>query len=199
MISETDISGMKFGRFTAIEITRISTRNIPMWRCVCECGEEREVRIYSLLNGASKSCGCLHKELAAAHATKHGAVESKEYNSWRGAKERCTNPKHIEYPIYGGRGITMAPEWLSSFSQFFKDMGKKPSDSHSLDRKNNEGPYSKDNCKWSTKEEQMLNRRVTLMGECYGMEMRLLDISAVTGVPYTTIRKRKLDGRPLFS
>jgi hypothetical protein len=72
--------------------------------------------------------------------------------------DRCTNPKSIEWPRYGGRGIAVDPRWVGSYHAFARDMGERP-DGLSLDRVDNDGPYSKENCRWSTPAEQQHNSR----------------------------------------
>lgn len=84
--------------------------------------------------------------------------KSPEYQVWADFKYRCNNPNHRYYNDYGGRGITYHFLW-ENFENFYKDMGKRPSSKHSLDRINNELGYCKDNCKWATLKEQLLNRR----------------------------------------
>lgn len=83
-----------------------------------------------------------------------------EYYTWGAIKQRCTNPKHYNYKNYGGRGITMCKEWFDSFDAFYRDMGDRPSNKHSIERINNEKGYEPSNCKWATKYEQQNNRRI---------------------------------------
>ncbi len=73
-------------------------------------------------------------------------------------KQRCYNPKHAKYRHYGGRGITVCAEWLTSFETFLLDMGDRPA-GYTLSRKDNEGSYCKANCEWQTYSEQNRNRR----------------------------------------
>lgn len=89
----------------------------------------------------------------------HGLSKTVEYETWQSMKRRCYNTNFSQYHDYGGRGITMSESWLESFINFYNDMGPRPSDKHSIDRKDNDGPYCKENCKWSTKEEQNNNQR----------------------------------------
>lgn len=91
----------------------------------------------------------------------HGATiegnKSPEYHSWASAKARCNNPKSAFYHRYGGRGISMCERWNNSFASFLADMGKRPHKTN-LDRKNNNGNYDPDNCRWATFRQQALNR-----------------------------------------
>ncbi len=117
----------------------------------------------NVLSGNTKSCGCRNKEqcrqigLKRDHKIVHGQYNSKEYKSWEGMWSRCTNPKATGYKNYGGRGITVDPDW-KSFSNFFRDMGKKP-DGTSIDRVNNDGNYEFWNCRWATRKQQNNNTR----------------------------------------
>lgn len=92
------------------------------------------------------------------HGMSKDALLRGEYNSWNGMKRRCYNKKSKDYPRYGKIGITVCDEWVRDFSRFFADMGPRLSKSHSLDRKDGTKGYSKDNCRWATKEEQAQNR-----------------------------------------
>lgn len=91
---------------------------------------------------------------------RHGGRYTPEYRAWLHMKQRCTNPKRREYPNYGGRGITVCEEWANDYRVFLKDMGKRPTPQHSLDRKDNSGNYEPSNCRWATPIEQNLNQRL---------------------------------------
>ena len=90
----------------------------------------------------------------------HGLSQTPEHVIWCHVMERCTNPKSADWANYGGRGITICDRWRSSFTAFLADMGQRPSPTHSIDRKNNDGNYEPGNCRWATLSEQHRNRRV---------------------------------------
>lgn len=110
----------------------------------------------------------------AKHNTKHGMTKSPEYNAWRGIKRRCYDPKFKQYNDYGGRGIRMCDEWLNSFDIFYADMGPRPK-GYSIDRINNDGNYTPDNCRWATKAEQARNRTDTRVLEFDGKCMTVAE------------------------
>jgi len=124
----------------------------------CECGVIKSVMFTFIKNGRSKSCGCDQRNKFKTISIKHNLRYSSEYSIWCNMKTRCTNPKFKQWKDYGGRGITICPEWLNSFEQFFKDMGKRP-DGKTLDRIDNNKGYERTNCKWSTRSEQNKNQR----------------------------------------
>jgi len=152
------LEGRVFGRLTVIEKTG-SKRRESVWRCKCECGNETITLGYLLTKGATKSCGCLQRELCSKKHTKHGLCTSPEYKAWQSMKNRCYCPNQSAYPNYGGRGISVCDAWRGNFNQFYKDMGLRPSPEHSLDRIKVNENYEPGNCRWATHEEQVMNRR----------------------------------------
>ena len=155
-----DISGQRFGRFTAISHFRKGRRT--MWWCVCDCGTEKAVERSKLIGLKTQSCGCLRRETIAKIAWRHGAAERRtitsELQSYYAAKGRCYNANNASYADYGGRGITMCDAWLNDPAAFLRDMGPRPA-GHSIERVDNNAPYSPTNCIWADAKQQNRNKR----------------------------------------
>jgi hypothetical protein len=153
--------GDLFGRLTVIERCKEKgANNNAKFLCKCECGNESIAYGNNLKRGHTKSCGCLGDENRSAGVVKHGMSNTGEYHSWAGMIQRCTNPNHIQYKDWGGRGIKVCERWINSFENFYEDMGPKPTPGHSIDRwPNNDGDYELVNCRWGTDEQQGGNKR----------------------------------------
>lgn len=156
-----DLEGERFGRLVAIRPLSKRVDNRVVWLSQCDCGEFAETPASLLVSGTTQSCGCLAKELSSQRKTTHGMSQSPEYSSWRSMRKRCTDPNHVAFSSYGGRGIKVCPEWLKSFETFFCDMGPLPGLNFSIDRRDNDGDYTPTNCRWADKSTQQLNRGVS--------------------------------------
>lgn len=124
--------------------------------------------------------------------TIHGMFASREYSSWECMKQRCLNSNRPEYPNYGGRGIKVCDRWLD-FANFYEDMGDRP-EGLTLDRRDNDGDYTPENCRWATKQEQDRNRRTTVVLILDGVSRPLVEWSELLGINYNTLQKRRRMG-----
>jgi hypothetical protein len=171
------------------------TKSVGLFKC--DCGVEKEYRILDVKNGHTKSCGCIRKTCNIKHGQTVGGDLSKEYIAWINMKERCTNKNMHHYKNYGGRGIKVCDEWLSSFLHFYEDIGKCPFSSYSLDRIDNNGDYSPENCRWASKKEQSSNTRKNINIEYDSQILNITEWSEKMKIPISTITKRYYRGVPL--
>lgn len=185
----SDYINVWFGRLTPIGFSEKKKH----WTFRCECGTVKSIDRGSVFCGDVQSCGCLRVEACIARQT-HGQTKkaklSPTYMSWRSMMARCYRPYNNRYPSHGGRGIIVCDRWRISFQAFRDDMGERPSKSHTIDRIDNNGNYTPENCRWATKSQQARNRRSTVRIEVDGSEMLLVDAAEKFGLTYSALHSR---------
>ena len=185
-----DLTGKQFGKLTVKKRHAVNAaRNRVQWNCCCECGNEKVIRGDSLRYGITTSCGCQNP-----YTFKHGLSFSPEYKIWDSMCQRCHNPNNQKYKDYGARGIEVCEEWLESFEVFYRDMGPRPSEDHSIDRRDNDKGYCKENCRWATKEEQTNNTRTNINIAYQGKTQTLMQWSQELGFDYHNVKYRIRNG-----
>jgi hypothetical protein len=179
---------VKIGRLVVISRAEDSLQGRVRWNCLCDCGNVTIALSTLLINGSTRSCGCLSREIAAQttkNRTRHGhcsnGKESRTYNSWRQMIRRCYNLENESYHNYGGRGITVCDRWRDSFVDFLEDMGECP-DGCFLEKKDNDGNYEPCNCRWATHHDQCRNKRTNIWVNMNGEEMIVTDALRLLGV-----------------
>ena len=196
-----DIAGKRYGRvlierFAGWYKTR-GGREIPYYWAKCDCGK----RFLKSGNAAwvSVSCGCLAIERLRQSCLTHGHTIGRSmtptYRKWAAMMTRCFNPNVEKYAIYGGRGITVCPAWLT-FDGFLRDMGESPS-GMMLDRIDNDKGYGPENCRWVTPYESTCNRRCSRVIEFNGRRRLLTEWARDAGVSHSTLHRRLKAGWPM--
>lgn len=183
-----NLAGQVFGRWTVLSYAGKQHDRVS-WNCRCECGNTGIVLSVNLKHSKSKSCGCFSVDSTRARSKTHGLTETPEYNTWLHIHSRCYKTSNHAYPNYGGRGIGVCEQW-HRFENFVADMGLRPSDQHSIDRIDNAGNYSPDNCRLATSKEQNNNKRSNVFYTHNGFTLSAAKWAEQIGCNPSTIRRR---------
>ena len=194
-----DLTNMKFNHLTVISFAGHKNKNNNRyWLCECDCENKtrKEIAENHLINGNTKSCGCLSSvvtiRMNKERAFKHKYIYYKEiYCTYDSMRKRCYNEKHDSYKRYGGRGITICDEWLNDFMKFYNwAIENDYKEGLTIERIDYDGNYEPTNCKWATWEEQSYNKSNTLYIEVDSEMKTVKQWSDETGIPQHIIYQR---------
>lgn len=183
---KNDLTGKKYGKLTVLHRSADygnGKKKVIKWDCQCECGKHVAVKSDSLLSGHTVSCGC--------NKIKHHASNKERlYNIWKCMRQRCLNPRNVNYRNYGKRGITICDEWSDYLN--FKNWAISHGYDHSLsiDRIDVNGNYEPKNCRWATNKEQANNTTRNRYVEYHGEVVTMAELADSLNVSYSTIQHR---------
>lgn len=178
-----DLVNKKFGNLQVMELSEVkqylsgkNRQTKAYWKCICSCGKFKVVRGEHLTSGRTISCGCMARE----NAKRHGLTNSPEHRAWTGMRGRVNSKNPHKLRTY--KDVKVCKRW-DKFESFLEDMGDKPTLKHELDRIDPFGNYEPSNCRWASRNEQMLNLKSN-----YGEYNRYLSLKPI--VDYKTYRRR---------
>lgn len=194
---KTNVIGVQFGHVTVMEeLDPIRYYNVSnrVVRCQCTCGNIFETTLRPLQTGHSTSCGCKRMEAFYNNRkdlTTHGLSNHRLYRLWTDMKTRCNNPNSYPYARYGNRGISICSEWANDFMNFYNwAMANGYNENMTIDRIDNNGPYSPENCRWVTPREQATNKTTNIMITFNGKTACLSEHCTELGLNYNRIHDR---------
>lgn len=183
-----DITGLRFGRLTAICRDGTGRDGNALWKFKCDCGNDIVAASNIVRRGDKSSCGCLRAP--------HGGARDRLYGVWCSMKRRCDTPSCAGYKNYGGRGIKVCAEWRDDYRAFkdwafahgYDENSKKGE--CTLDRIDVNGDYCPENCRWITMKEQSNNKRNNHCFEYQGKTYTASELADMAGLEYHTFLKR---------
>ncbi len=181
-----DFVGVVLGSFTVKSYLARSR-----WSIECACGLTAFVSTSRIKKGLAPRCKCQPYVRPIKHGAAKRKLRSPEYAAWIAMNMRCDpSSAYVKKQNYSARGITVCERWSSSYSNFYADMGPRPSDQHSLDRIDPNGNYEPSNCRWATVEQQVNNRRNSLFLDFAGQRLTIGQWANQLGKCRETLRTR---------
>jgi len=194
-MNQIDITGEKYNMWSVIECVGKNKSGGYMYRCVCDCGNERIVEGRSVRVGTSKCCGCT-RGIGNQYNAKHNGKKERLYSVWSSMRSRCLNENDTNYSRYGGRGLTICDEWndYEVFREWAINSGYDANAEYrecTIDRIDNDKGYSPDNCRWVSQKTQDNNRSSNhFITNKDGVTKTISEWSEITGIRKDTLRRR---------
>lgn len=187
MGKKVEMIGRRFGRLIVLSEDKRDSQGIIYYKCLCDCGNQKIIKGTSLRAGTTKSCGCYNREIITKINPDY---KKKLYSIYRGMKNRCYNKNDKAFCNYGGRGIQISPEWdkYKKFESWAYNNGY--SEGLWIDRIDNDGDYSPDNCRWTTPKKQQNNKRTCKYITINGKTQSVTEWAEETGINRSTIYRR---------
>jgi len=190
-----DLSGQKFGRLKVICYSGEELQGSSLWTCICDCGKTIQKTSRVLTSGNTRSCGCMLDDFRRSPKFERRIRDGREtpsgkviYRRWIGMRNRCNNPNDPSYIRYGGRGICVCEEWEDNFPAFLQwSYANGWAKDLSLDRIDNDGPYSPENCRWTSNIIQSNNKRNNHYLDWHGETKSVSDWGREVGIQPATI------------
>ncbi len=192
-----DLTGIRVGSVVAVRVAGVNPHGKKLWAVRCDCGTEKVVEGTDFARGNYQSCGCRRASLIGARNSTHGMSEHPAFAVWASMKARCQRENHPAWANYGGRGIKVCPKWSDSFEAFWEDMGPTYVSGLTLDREDNSGDYSPENCRWTGWTTQARNKRGNVHVDTEGFgRVTVKEAAERSGLKYTTLLYRLKSGCP---
>lgn len=199
-----DLTGQRFGKLIVIEYAGTREMNSGVkayWKCKCDCGKEKVVSTCNLRSGATKTCGdpshYRGRKCPKSHTENYGThrlSNHRLYNIWCAMKQRCYDKNFGKYHSHGARGIKVCDEWRGDFMAFYNwAINNGYQDDLSIDRIDNDGDYSPENCRWADAKTQSNNTRTNVFVEYSGEKHTIAEWSRIKNLPYGALRRRIVD------
>lgn len=197
MSVKIDLTGKTFGNLTVLRLAVDEPRKKKKWLCQCGCGREIVVSASNLKSGHSQQCRtCQLKAVQTGNVT-HNQSGTKLYRVWNGIKTRCENPNSKSYPEYGGRGITLCPEWHDAATFLEWAWANGYHEGLEIDRIDNDRGYSPDNCHWIPRKNNANNKRSSKYVEHGGEKRTVSEWASFFGVNYKNLCRNLSKGYSL--
>lgn len=185
-ILHNNLTGRKFNYLTVIK--RSDSRGngkkpVVLWECSCRCGKTVIAPGYDLITGHTKSCGCRKIIHGFAH-------KERLYETWKNMRRRCNDPTNNRYAQYGGRGITICPEWDEYIYFRIWALENGYSDDLTIDRENGDGNYCPDNCRWVNMKVQANNVSRNRIIEYNGESLTMSQLADRFNLSYSAFQHR---------